>query len=151
MKFGKTEGPLETAVRLLARRELTEKEIRFKLLRKEISRTEIDEVIETLREKGYINDERVSQRTIEKLVADKKLGARGISEKLRQRGLQVSGEIIRESCSEEDEWSIALALVQKHFSSLDVDTVPRIVRFLGNRGFSSGILRRVVDECRKHQ
>ena len=151
MKTGNMEGPLETAVRLLARRELTEKELRLKLQHKEFNRSEVDETLEKLREKGYINDERAAQRTIEKLLTDKRHGVRGITEKLRQRGLQVSGEKIRESCSEEEEWLIALELVKKHFSTLDETVFPRLARFLTNRGFSSGILRRLADECRKHQ
>jgi len=151
MKACKTEGPLETAVRLLAKRELTELELRQKLLRKEFSRSEVDETVDALHGKGYINDEKVAQRTIEKLVADKKHGIRGISEKLRQRGLKISGEQLRASCSEDEEWAIALELLHKHFSSLEADIFPRLARFLGNRGFSSGILRRLADECRKHQ
>jgi regulatory protein len=151
MKTGKTEGPLETAVRLLAPRDHTEMELRLKLTRKNFLQHEIDDTIETLRDKGYLNDERVKQRTIEKMLAEKRHGLRRIAGKLREIGLPASGEEIRECCSEDEEWEIALQLLQKHFQTLDAETFPRLARFLVNRGFSSSIMSRLAEECRKHQ
>lgn len=147
----KMEGPLETAVRLLARRDHTESELRIKLQHKNFTRPEVDEAIEKLQEKGYLNDEKIKQHTIEKMLAEKRHGLRGISGKLRQMGLQVSGEEIREYCSEEDEWEIAYQLLKKHFRSIDVDMFPRLARYLTNRGFSSSVMNKLADECRKHQ
>lgn len=151
MKFKKMEGPLETAVRLLAPRDHTEMELRLKLQRKKYETQEVDETIEKLREKGYLNDERITRRIIEKMVAERRHGLMGIAGKLRQLGLQVSNEQIRQYYSEDEEQEIAYQLVQKHFRSLEEDTFPRVARFLFNRGFSSAIMSRLSDEVRKHQ
>ena len=151
MKAGKMEGPLETAVRSLASRDHTETELRLKLLRKDYVGPEVDNAIERLRDMGYLNDERMKQRTIEKMILEKRHGLRGITGKLRQMGFEVSGEQVREYYSEDEEWSIACQLVQKHFQSMDSDVFPRLARFLANRGFSSTVMNRLTEECRKRQ
>ena len=144
-------GPLETAVRLLARREYAERELRQKLLRQNFDPDSISAAIATLKERGYLNDTKYMQRTIERLVAEKRCGVRGIIAKLRQMGLNVSNEEVREYCPEEVEWSIASQLVEKKFHVLDSELFPRIARFLVNRGFSAETVSRFAEECRKHQ
>ena len=151
MTKNQTTGPLETAVRLLARREYAEKELQQKLLRQNFDPDLISTVMVTLKEKGYLNDTQFMQRTIERLVAEKRCGLRGIIAKLRQMGLTVSNEEVREYCPMEEEWNIASQLVEKKFRLLDSDTFPRIARFLVNRGFSTETVSRFADECRKHQ
>ena len=151
MTRNQTTGPLETAVRLLARREYAEKELRQKLLRQNFDPDSISTVMATLKEKGYLNDTQYMQRTIERLVAEKRCGVRGIIAKLRQMGLTVSNEEVREYCPMEEEWNIASQLVEKKFRLLDSDTFPRIARFLVNRGFSTETVSRFAEECRKHQ
>ena len=151
MTKNQTTGPLETAVRLLARREYAERELRQKLLRQNFDPDSISAAVATLKEKGYLNDTQFMQRTIERLVAEKRCGLRGIIAKLRQMGLTVSNEEVREYCPMEEEWNIASQLVEKKFRLLDSDTFPRIARFLVNRGFSTETVSRFADECRKHQ
>ena len=146
-----TTGPLETAVRLLARREYAERELRQKLLRQNFDPDSIAAAVATLKEKGYLNDAQFMQRTVERLVAEKRCGVRGIIAKLRQMGLNVSNEEVREYCPEEVEWSIASQLVEKKFHVLDSELFPRIARFLVNRGFSAETVSRFAEECRKHQ
>ena len=146
-----TSGPLETAVRLLARREYAERELRQKLLRQQFDPESISSVVATLKEKGYLNDTQFMQRAIERLVAEKRCGIRGIIAKLRQMGLTVSNEEVQKYCTVEEEWNIASQLVEKKFHLLDSDTFPRIARFLANRGFSTETVSRFAEECRKHQ
>ena len=56
MTKNQTTGPLETAVRLLARREYAEKELRQKLLRQNFDPDSISTVMATLKEGGYPGD-----------------------------------------------------------------------------------------------
>ncbi|MHC1758554.1 MAG: regulatory protein RecX [Negativicutes bacterium] len=151
MKNGKMEGPLETAVRLLAHRDHTVMELRLKLQRRNFAAQEIGETIEKLQEKGYLDDEKIKIRSIQKMVMEKRHGVRGITGKLKQMGLEISSEQVREHFSEDNEWDIACQLLQKRFQTIDTDSFPRIARFLSNRGFSSAVLSRLADECRKHQ
>ena len=151
MTSKQTTGPLETAVRLLARREYAERELRQKLLRQNFDPDSISAAVATLKEKGYLNDTQFMQRTIERLVAEKRCGVRGIIAKLRQMGLTVSNEEVREYCPMEEEWNIASQLVEKKFHARDSELFPRIARFLVNRGFSTETVSRFAEECRKHQ
>ncbi len=151
MKTGKMEGPLETAVRLLALRDHTVRELRIKLQRRNFPAQEINEAIEILLEKGYLDDEKMKMRSIEKMVMEKRHGVRGITGKLKQMGLEISSEQVREHYTVDNEWEIASQLLQKRFQTIDSDNFPRIARFLSNRGFSSVVLSRLADECRKHQ
>lgn len=151
MKSGKMEGPLETAVRLLALRDHTVRELRIKLQRRNFPAQEINEAIEILLEKGYLDDEKMKMRSIEKMVMEKRHGVRGITGKLKQMGLAISSEQVREHYTVDNEWEIASQLLQKRFQTIDSDNFPRIARFLSNRGFSSVVLSRLADECRKHQ
>ena len=151
MKTAKLEGPLETAVRLLAHRDHTVMELRLKLQQRNFAAQEIGETLEILQEKGYLDDEKIKMRYIEKMVMEKRHGVRGITGKLKQMGLEVSSEQVRERCSEETEWEIAGQLLKKRFQTIDADSFPRIARFLSNRGFSSAVLSRLADESRKHQ
>ena len=52
MTSKQTTGPLETAVRLLARREYAERELRQKLLRQNFDPDSIAAAVATLKEKG---------------------------------------------------------------------------------------------------
>ncbi len=151
MKTGKMEGPLETAVRLLALRDHTVMELRIKLQRRNFPAQEIGDTIEKLQENGYLDDEKIKIRAIEKMVMEKRHGLRGITGKLKQMGLEISSEQVRDHFSEDTEWEIASQLLQKRFQTIDADSFPRIARFLSNRGFSSVVLNRLADECRKHQ
>ena len=151
MKTEKMEGPLETAVRLLALRDHTVMELRIKLQRRNFPAQEIGETIEKLQEKGYLDDEKIKIRAIEKMVMEKRHGVRGITGKLKQMGLEISSEQVRDHFPEDNEWEIASQLLQKRFQTIDADSFPRIARFLSNRGFSSVVLNRLADECRKHQ
>ena len=151
MKSEKTAGPLETAVRFLAGRDLSEQELRRKLRTKGYESAEIDPVIEHLREKGFLNDERLQRHAIEKLVKEKKQGLVGIAAKLRTAGLTVTNQEIRDLFSEEEEWETAQRLLKRSFPEITAENQARVARFLYNRGFSPFILSRLVEECRKHQ
>lgn len=151
MKAKNNGGPLETAVRLLARRDHTVQELRTKLRRSEFTQEEIDETIINLRDKGYLDDTRLRQRKIEKMVSEKRHGIRGITNKLWQSGLQVSEAEVRKYYSEDMEWDNAVSLLKKRFMTWDGDSYPRLARYISNRGFSSSIMTRLAEECRKHQ
>ena len=152
MKNKQSEGPLETAVRLLARYDHTEQQLRCKLRRKEFTSEEITDTITQLRDRGYINDDVLGQRMLEKLVDEGRYGLRGIIAKLRQCGLvNISEATVRQYFSEEDELETAHKILMKSFSVLDDSTIPRQMRFLSNRGFSQAVMSKIARESRKHQ
>ena len=152
MKKNHLEGPLETAVRLLARRDHTERQLREKLRRKDFSSEEITETITQLKDKGYINDDVLGQRMLEKLLMEGRYGLHGILAKLKQNGLMnVSEASVRHHFSEEIELETAQNILEKNFPVRDDTTIPRQMRFLSNRGFSQAVMRKIARESRKHQ
>ena len=151
MRANQISGPLETAVRLLARREYSEQELRRKLLQQSYDPDSITDAIIRLKEKGYLDDTRLLQRGIERLLADRRLGFRGIIAKLGQAGLSVSSAEVRKHYPEEAEWQVASQLLEKKFPSRTAENMNKIGRFLANRGFSAAIVNRAMEECRKHQ
>jgi len=152
MKKNQMEGPLETAVRLLARRDHSERQMREKLRRKAFTPEQIGETISALKDKGYLNDSKLGLQALEKLIGERRYGLRGITGKLRQIGLsQMSENLVRQHYSEEDEWETAQRILSKHFAVQDAASFPRMMRILTNRGFSSAIINKIAQECRKHQ
>lgn len=151
MKIKKMEGPLATAVRLLARRDHSEWELRIKLKQRGFSPTEIDDALERVKSEGYIDDERITTRMIDKLVREQRYGLHVIIGKLRTMGLSVSVETVREHLSVEAEWELAQGLVEKQKGRYDQDDYPRLARLLNNRGFSRPILSNLTEKCLKQQ
>lgn len=151
MNMNFSEGPLAAAVRLLSRRDYSEARLRSKLAG-EYSPAELDEVISKLKLSGYLNDSRLKLRLLEKLVAEKKHGLLMIKEKLRQSGFdQLTGSELRRYYTESQEWETAVHLLEKRFSPWQSEELPRLSRFLNNRGFSTEIVSKLAQEYRKYQ
>lgn len=145
-------GPLETAVRLLSRRDLTERQLRDKLQRNEFAAEQIDEAITELKRLGYLDDVRLKQHVLENLLGEKRHGLRSIQEKLRQLGYgHVSTGELRQHYPEEAEWENALRLLEKRFSAMHSEDFSRLARFLANRGFSAEIISKLAQEYRNYQ
>ena len=151
MKSTNTEGPLATAVRLLARRDHSEQELRSKLKQRRFSSSEIDAAIERVKNEGYLDDERIKLLKIEKLVREQRSGLHSILGKLRSIGLTASTETVREYFTLEMEWELAQQLLAKQKLDFNQENYPRLVRLLNNRGFSRPVLNRLAEKCLKHQ
>ncbi len=97
----------EVAFKLLGRRELTERELAERLLRKGFTESRITEVLTDLKQLGYIDDRSLCERLVKYLAVEKLQGDRRIELTLRARG--VPPAIIGE----------ALANVRKEFSEAE--------------------------------
>ena len=124
------------AVSLLTRREHFTKELIQKLQKKEIPRDLIDETIEKLHERRYLNDVRAT----EIFVLESKRKKRGflkIVNELRVRGVTGVESDVRMLYSTDEEYEIAQRLLlQIHKPSKE-----KKYRYLFNRGFSPDIIR----------
>ncbi len=120
------------ALRLLSKKEYFSSELRKKLLQKGFPEEEVEETIQYLIEKGYINDEALKKRYIERYL-EKGKSISYIKNKLYQKGISVDIEI-----SFEDELKAALNLLRfKYRKSKDFQEV---VKFLSYRGFSYNVI-----------
>lgn len=151
MKPDKGQGPLATAVRLLAGRDHSEQELREKLTRGRVPDAEIAETVSVMRERGYLNDEALKLRKMERLIVEGRYGLHGVVDKLRRQGLTVSAGEVRSRYPEQAEFDAALCQLNRHFGQGGEEDLPRAFRFLANRGYSADMIRRAVEEWLKHQ
>lgn len=139
--------PFRFALRLISIRDITELELRSKLERKGFSETEIEKVIEKLREKGFIDDSRFIKKA-ERIAEDRMIGQFGLRQYLIRRG--VDKELVEE-IPKLDETSIAVKLINKksHF----LKDIPeekkkaKIAGFLMRRGFSWDTINKVINQA----
>jgi regulatory protein len=76
-----------TALRLLTRRDYTAKELRTKLLDRDLPETEVASVLADLADEGLINDRRVAESFVRVASTLKGRGRLRISRELEQRGI----------------------------------------------------------------
>lgn len=142
----------ETALRILARRIHSEKEVRQKLKKKEISIKTITEVIDFLNDRKYLNDELYAERFTEERFLRRKYGFNRIKNELKLKGIdeQIINSVFSLYQNEEDEIKIAfdkaekkLKYYQKMKKYDEYQLKQKITAFLINRGFSYEVSRKV--------
>jgi regulatory protein len=135
----------EKALELLSLREHGSGELRTKLLQKGYQKGAIADVIDYLKEKNYLNDERFADLYAEELIQRKRLGPVKVKEKLFQRG--VNGDIIRAVLMTYDR-DIQIENCRFHFekkfkSRVSFETreeKAKAIRFLQGKGFAWDII-----------
>jgi regulatory protein len=140
----------EDLVRALRRRDLTVGEASAFLRERELSGTEVGELVEKFLRLGYLDDERIANHLVAKLSGSRGKSRSVISRELSQR--QLSADVISNALegldpTNEGETATRLALQRvAQFSSLDdVTAQRRLVGFLSRRGFSGSALREATD------
>ena len=141
---------MNTAVRLLARRDHTGFELQQKLRQRGYGRGVIDAVLTECERLDYINDERTARVYIGQL-ARRGFGFRRIAMELRKKGLSEDRfeRILNQSRSEIDEREIAKRTLNKKMNRFEKETDnmkkrDKIYRFLYSRGFSDTIISELI-------
>ncbi len=137
---------LGSAYASLARRPHGTKELEEKLLDKGFEPALVNEVIDDLVESGLLNDYEVAYRWAQSRIRDRFWGSAKVYGFLREKG--INGDII-DRVQEEvweafTEFDTALKAVDKRFSDLRKPPQTKILSFLKSRGFSSGVIYRIV-------
>jgi regulatory protein len=135
---------LVVAVRLLARRDHSERELSDKLAQRAYSREEINEAMGRLRERGYVNDTAYCNKLAESLWQSGKWGLPGLAAQLRRRGLPEV--MIRETMTafeQEQELAHALDVLEKR--AFAPDERDKAGRFLASRGFSFTVIEQSLE------
>jgi regulatory protein len=142
----------ERAFRLLAFRPRSEKEIRQKLRLKGAGNKLIEQVVEELKEKGLIDDQKFAASWAESRISNRPMGKFLLRRELMQKGIKketIEG-VIEKAYSEEDEVELARNLLQrkaKTYKNLeDVKTKKRMMDFLLRRGFSYEVVRQAIKD-----
>jgi regulatory protein len=140
----------EKAYRYLAARPRSEKELREKLRQKGAGVKLIDRVIEELKEKNLINDEKFAESWAQSRIANRPMGKFLLRRELLQKGIkkETIEQVIKEAYSQENETELAKNLLRKksrmYKNPEDVKTKKRMADFLLRRGFSYEVVRQAV-------
>ena len=139
------------ALRFLAFRPRSCKEVSGKLAEKGFFPSVIENVVVYLTDYGYLNDQKFSQALAVHLLENKKFGFARIGVTLKERGLapglvQTAISQLQQNYSEE---KTALEIMKRRFSHFDVNKATpkeknRPVQFLRRRGFSWETISRVL-------
>lgn len=140
------------AMKLLAIRPLSEQELWAKLRRAGFPDHECDAAIAECARRHYLDDEQLAADCVTSL-RQRNLGARMIKQKLMRRGLDKEriGEFLAED--PEAEVEAARRAMEGKLRSLTKETDPgkkreKLFRFMAGRGFSAGIIFKLLDENR---
>ena len=142
----------DAAYRLLAYKPRSRSELTLRLKQKGFSEETIEELIKRLEEHKYIDDEAYGLSLARTLIQRRLLGKEALKAELARKGLEreLIEKIIEESYTEDDEGALAAKALEKKLSSLrekPLDVVKRRASdYLRRKGFSFGIIRRVLKE-----
>lgn len=140
----------EKALKLLAVRPRSEKELRQKLLQKGFAGKIVFEVISDLKKVDLINDEKFAESWASARLANKPMGRYLLKQELFRKGIkkELIEEVIEKSFEDEKEIELAKKLLDKRkklFKNLEDRKVQKkLADFLLRRGFSYDIVNKVM-------
>lgn len=145
LNFGK-----KVAYRFLNYKPRSEKEVRRKLAQKKISEKTIDEIITSLKDLKFIDDENYAKMYVETKVTLKPEGRRVLKMRLADKGInkELSQKTVEDNYSEETEIKKAKDLINKYSKRVKAktpaDKKQKIYRHLLSKGFSYDVISRVL-------
>ena len=140
-----------TALTLLSARELSEAQLRTRLLRRKLDPADVDAALARLKEDGTLNDRRVA-RAIARMESEiKHRGRTRVIQKIRQAGIDgdTAEDAVREVFEDVDEHALLEQAMERRLRGksrrdLDEKQRARIVRALMAQGFRlENILKRL--------
>jgi len=134
----------ELAYRFLARRARSERELKEKLTRKGVKKETIEEVVDKLKEDGYLNDTTFAFDLARYLAVNKLWSDLKIAFYLKEKGIE-EGTITRaieEARRELSQREAVAQLVEKNRASDKY----RLVNRLKARGFPLGLILEVIED-----
>jgi regulatory protein len=143
------------ALYLLARRELSEQQLRGHLAEREHQREEIDAAIQRLRDEGSVDDRRVARAYARTALKVKGRGRLRIQRELHERGIpkDVAAEALAEIFGDVDERALNARAIEKKLrggKKLDSPAAyARVYQYLMRQGFSPAGVATSLRKLRK--
>lgn len=148
-------APIDVALRFLAARPRSEREVRQRLQRAEVDAASIDAVVARLRGAGLLDDAAFAAYWVEQRRSFRPRGARLLRAELRQHG--VAPELATQTAEQaepdaaDDAYRAAFKRAQQ-LHTLDERTfATRLSQFLARRGFDWETITRVVNRLWQEQ
>ncbi|HXF51682.1 MAG TPA: RecX family transcriptional regulator [Dehalococcoidia bacterium] len=140
---------VQSALRLVARRPRSERELRDALRRRRFDRDHIDAAVSRLRAMGYLDDAAFARFWVETRDASSPRSRRLLKAELRSRGVEAPTATEATVGIEDEDAAVRAASRRlRAFAGLDEETFRRrLGGFLLRRGFSYAVAERVVSRC----
>ena len=131
-----------TALRQLARRELSESQIRQRLSRRGFTSDDIDSALTRLREDGSVNDARVASAIARSQLSVKKRGERRVRREIEAAGISsaLAERAVAEVYGDVDADALLAAAIDRRLGTRRLDDdreMARLYRYLVGQGFDS--------------
>ena len=141
--------PMNAALRILSRRQVSSGQMKFLLLQKQFLPEEIDECIDRLEQWGYIDDKSLAADILETMISNSPCGKKRCLYELDKRRFdrELATELVDRAYSELDEKALAFAAAEqyaKNKSKMMSKDVQRLAGWLARRGFTSETIYAVV-------
>ena len=147
------DNALSRAASLCARAEHCSSEIRTKLIRWNAERGDIDRIIETLEDQGFIDEQRFAAAFVNDKAAFDHWGRRKIRFALHRLGISgsVADEAIRDNINEKDYREGLRQLLEAKCRTLPADADPykrkaTLFRYAATRGFETDYISSIVSQ-----
>lgn len=135
------------AVELLSRSDQSVRRLSDKLARRQYSQEEIQETVDWLKEKHYIDDEAGCKRRFEYLLESSSYSVKQICVKLMQQGYP--SDLVH-SCVPEDIYEVEIDKATKVLRRKYKNPVPfqKMMQYLYSKGFCYDAARDAAEECK---
>ena len=143
------------ALRFLALKDRTEREIRAYLEKKGTAPQDVQFALERLRGWGYLDDERVALGWTKSRIERAQWGPARLARDLATRGVgeEVIDRVLHAAMEDVSEEELARRAteryLQSHPGSHGRGGIRRLAGYLGRRGYGGEVIRRILDERRE--
>jgi regulatory protein len=149
----------QRAFRYLSRRQHSTSELRIKLKQKGYETELINEVLDDLKKKNYLDDTEFAKMFVEEKIKLKLWGEQKLRSELIKRGIksEVISEVLRNIISEEDKLNNVMTVASKKYDTLknrklDKDVIKKkLITFLNSRQYDYAVIKEVCDELIKEE
>ena len=139
----------EAAVKLLNIRNYSQQELEQKLLKQGYDAEAVDEAVEYVTKRGYLNDAALCDMLIERLAESNKYSLKETCLRLRRRGLPI--DLINEKLRDWDsnlEYQAAIKMAMKFSHNNENQDVHKLIRRLSAKGFKASTVSKVLEHLR---
>jgi len=144
----------QRAFRYLGRRQHSTSELRIKLKQKRYETELINEVLDDLKKKNFLDDTKFAEMFIEEKMKLKLWGEQKLRSELVKRGIksEIITDVLANKISEEEKLNNAMIIASKKYDTLknrsvDKDVIKRkLFTFLNSRGYNYDVIKEVYDE-----
>ena len=144
----------QKAFRYLGRRQHSTSELRIKLKQKRYETELINEVLDDLKKKNFLDDTKFAEMFVEEKMKLKLWGEQKLRSELVKRGIksEIITDVLANKISEEEKLNNAMIIASKKYDTLknrsvDKDVIKRkLFTFLNSRGYNYDVIKEVYDE-----